>query len=147
MKKQIIYIFVLVLSVVGIVLVITNTGHIRDTNGTNTNLARIDLADKIENDKFTYTSTPEGIMKTGTSSGVEGSNVDYKGITYNVKKITGVKLVQETYLAEGEELQITLATELVEGNIEIVILSPASTLTMPCAKPPPPPRCPLNPLV
>lgn len=99
--------------------------HIEDTNGDQTKLTSIKLADKVTM-RDRGVEVLSSLKQSGAKSGVTNwyANVDYDTTKISTRKFSGIKTVQATYVKEDDTLQIVIDNKLKSGNLEIVIVDP-----------------------
>ena len=112
-----------------VVLLISACSHVEDTNGDDTKLVT------ISEEKLIGTSigqTTSGVSRTSTRSNIttvgihEEFDLDYTELSGG--KTSGIGNILATELNKGDTLLIECESAVVEGNLQIVLISPSNEL-------------------
>ncbi|MDD3477338.1 MAG: hypothetical protein PHP32_00470 [Candidatus Izemoplasmatales bacterium] len=103
--------------------------HIEDLNGDDTSLATINLDSSISSGSYSSTySLTSSSYSGGRTYCFSYDDIDYDNINLTYSMISGVQKVSCSDMSEGDELSLTITSDLSEGNLEIAVVGPNNTL-------------------
>ncbi len=108
-----------------LIISLTACSQIEDTNGDDTTLVTID-DEKLASTSIS--SSGSGVSSNSVRNNITLINsdeeIDFDSLTMDGGPISGVSDIMATGLEEGQYLAIYVESEIREGNLEIVLLSP-----------------------
>ncbi len=112
-----------------IVLLVSGCSHVEDTNGDDTSLVTI-TAEKLIGTSTGQTTS--GVSSNNTRNNITTvgihEDIDFDFIELSGGPTSGIGNILATELDEGDTLLIECESSVVEGNLQIVLISPSNEL-------------------